>query len=92
MYEGLGYSIGKEKMKMSSSKLVEWMKTMQCGYCHWLGYIEDKCWDLHSCRICGLKSHSEKACWNRDYDNESTKNCMHVYYGWIDGSYMQKVT
>lgn len=47
------------------------------------------CWDLHPCKICGLRNHSEKLCWQRDKRNTES---MQMDCGWSFGMDWQKVT
>ena len=47
--------------------------------------MEDKCWDLHPCNICGLKSHSEKMSLNRECKNKSMKKCLKIDFEWSYG-------
>jgi hypothetical protein len=101
-FESLGFgeregpSIACNRSDVSSStaglnKSCSSKECISCSHCNRDGHIEDKCLDLHPCNMCGLKSHSEESCWNRDYSGQSSKVCIEIDYGWIDGSCWQKV-
>lgn len=53
--------------------------------------MKDKYWDLHPCHICGLKSHSEKTCWNRECKNICTEKCLKMGFGWSYRSSWKKI-
>ena len=55
----------------------------KCAHCD-KGHSKEKCWDLHPCKICGLKNHSKKMCWNREWKKEFVIECVKINYGWID--------
>ena len=56
------------------------------------GHTKERCWDLNPCNICGLKSPSEKMCWNRNYKNDSMAGCIKMNCGWSYGLSWQKIT
>ena len=61
-YEGLRYMIDERNDYMDSIKFVQCKQCMQCSNCNSKGHMKEKCWDLHPCSLCGLKSHCEKTC------------------------------
>ena len=63
---------------MSSKKFNQSKKYIQCSNGNRKGHVEVKCWYLHPCNICGLKSHSEKMCWNRECKNNCMDKCLKI--------------
>lgn len=56
-YENLGYDIGSGKMNKGSKESIESIKIVQCSHCNKKGHTKDRCLDLISCSICGLRNH-----------------------------------
>lgn len=93
-YERLGYSKGLKDVQhdISLNKSVQRKKEIQCSHCNREGHIKDMCWDLHPCKICGLRNHSEKMCWKKDWKKEYIIDFIKMDCGWTYGPTWQKLT